>query len=210
MSTASLRIPGLMLASLLLAAPAGAVNFVSNGDFDTSLAGWSTGSTEPLWLGEDWQGDLNSGSASIPDQILPASNNVYLTQCIALGGATELTVQAVIRSASVGGATGSARIALAFRDALDCEAGAFVPPYTFAIDAPEVADWTLRTSEAISVPLGAVAAVLTLVSAKFTDTGGWIADFDDVSVPEPGAASAPAALAALAHVCLRRRLTRRG
>ena len=111
--------------------------------------------------------------------------------------------QAAIRSASVGGGTGSARIALAFRDALDCDAAQFVPPYTFAIDAPEVADWTLRTSETITVPQGAVAAVLQLASTKISDTGGWIADFDDVSVPEPGAAAAPAALAALA--LLRRR-----
>lgn len=203
MSSTYLRIPGLALASLLLASSAGAVNYVTNGDFQTSLAGWSTVSTEPLWLAEDWLGSMNSGSARIPDQIASTSNNVYLTQCIALDGATSLTVQAAIRSASVGGAAGAARIALAFLDGLDCGTANFVPPYTFAIDAPEVADWTLRTSAPITPPLGAVAAVLQLVSAKFTDTGGWIADFDDVSVPEPGAASAPVALVSLA--LLRRR-----
>lgn len=161
MSTAFRRISGLVLASLLLAAPAGAVNFVANGDFDTSLAGWSTVSVDqPLWQVDDWQNDPTSGSASIPDQTVLSANNVYLSQCIVLGGATELMVHAAIRSASVGGATGSARIALSFRSALDCDAGSIVPPYTLAIDAPEVAGWTLRTSEAITVPLGAVAAVL--------------------------------------------------
>jgi hypothetical protein len=196
-----------VLASLLLAASAGAVNFVSNGDFDTSLADWNTVSSEPLWLAEDWQGDSqNSGSARISNQISQTSNNVYLMQCIALDGATELRVRAGIRSQSVGGATGSARIALAFRDGLDCDTAQFLAPYTFAIDAPEVADWTLRISEPITPPQGAVAAMLQLASTKFTDTGGWIADFDDVHVPEPGAASAPTAYAALA--LLRRRRIR--
>jgi hypothetical protein len=204
MPSASRRILGLVLASLLLAASAGAVNFVANGDFDTSLFGWSTVSAEPLWQVEDWQGNPNSGSASIPDQIAQTANNVYLTQCIALDGATELVVEAAIRSASVGQATGSARIALSFRSALDCNAGSVVPPYTFAIDAPEVADWTLRTSLPITPPQSAVAAELQLDSVKLTDTGGWIADFDAVFVPEPGAASAPTALVALAFIRLRR------
>ena len=116
MPIAQLRISSLLLANLLLAAPAGAVNFVSNGDFDTSLAGWNTVSTEPYWLAEDWQGDHPN--------------------------------------------SGSARIALAFRDALDCDAGQFVPPYTLAIDAPEVAGWTFRTSEPITAPPALAALAL--------------------------------------------------
>jgi len=55
MSSAHLRISSIVLASLLRAA--GAVNFVANGDFDTSLAGWNTVSTEPLWLAAGWQGE---------------------------------------------------------------------------------------------------------------------------------------------------------
>jgi hypothetical protein len=207
MPGAQLRISSLVLASLLLAASANAVNFVSNGDFDTSLADWNTVSPEPLWLAEDWQGDSqNSGSARIRNQIAQSGNSVYLMQCIALDGATELRVRAGIRSESVGGATGSTRIALAFRDGLDCDTAQFLEPYTFAIDAPEVADWTLRISEPITPPQGAVAAMLQLVSARHSATGGWIADFDDVHVPEPGAASAPTAFAAL--VFLRRRRSR--
>ena len=179
-----------------IASPARSQNLLANPDFDTAqqLAGWLETGT---WSSDDFAGDPSSGSVRVATSS-PVATTVLLRQCVGAASGASFDFSAEVRVAS-GQSPGSARLAVAFWDTPDCSGTeSDAVGYFQSSAAPTTGDWSPVASSAVA-PALTQSALMELAVSKGVAGGSLAAYFDHVSLPEPGAALAPAA--ALAVLC---------
>jgi hypothetical protein len=209
------------IAALVLATPAQAqLELVTDGGFDDpTTAAWNLevfDTSTIAWALPDAAGNLSSGSLLLQKKVGENPNSLRASQCIEVAPGVEYALSGtVFWPAASGAGLGTPYLSLAWQLGQHCTGAAGVPNgYEAVIGSPPRDVWTGIGPQAVTAPAGVhsvrlYAGVVAYVSLGSPDI--FEARWDDVSVvPEPGPASATAAIAALVALAQRRRLARAG
>lgn len=168
----------------LLASPALAQNLLSNGDFDSSLAGWTAGSGH-AWSAEDSDGEAGSGSVQIT---ISSYGTSAVTQCRLATAGARYEFEYDVRIGVQGSASGRAGVVVRFfgdtvcGDALD----ATFPANHFATST-SASEWQQGLGAEFVAPEGTRSVLFEARATKTDSKGGSVtARLDDLALRQIG------------------------
>ncbi len=173
MSRLVARVAGVVFVTVLGASLAVGQNLVTNGEFDTGVAGWTEFSAVTLsWDSqEDYAGQPGSGSALIVNDNLGQSNS-GATQCVEaiVGGESYILSTWLLAPSGQQSAQGSAKVFVWWYSEAGCTGYLGQGPATSYITTSDV--WVERVGPAGMAPTGTQSAIVYLNNAKTSDTPG--------------------------------------
>lgn len=169
----------------------GPPNLLTNGGFDTSIAGWSEyGGATLAWNALDAAGSAASGSILVTNTSSTASKSQSASQCVTLQGSKTYMLRLKIRVPSGQARTGGASGYLYWYEGPSCTGD--VGPTAATGDAATFDSWSSH-SVTLPQPEGFVSLRVMLRVNKTEAGGEFRAHFDDITLTSMETLTIPAA-----------------